>query len=159
MILQKILVATGDSPDSQKIFETGLTFAEKLGAKISFLHVLTPTPMGLELFDNPGMGTIAPMISDSAMARSTAEWQDYERFGIERLQLYAKQAQAHHVAAEIFQNFGDPGRVICETAADIAADLIVIGSHQKSRLSEILVGSTSSYVFHHAPCSVTIVRA
>ncbi len=157
-MLQKILIATGDSPDSQKVFETGLMLAEKLGATISLLHVLNPRQIGLELIDNPAMGSISPMVSDLAISRSQTEWQEEERLGMERLQLYAQQAQSHRVAAEILQNFGDPGRVICDTATAIAADLILIGSHQKSRLSEMLLGSTSSYVLHHAACAVMVVR-
>jgi nucleotide-binding universal stress UspA family protein len=92
------------------------------------------------------------------VTHSQTEWQDYERLGKQRLQLYAKQAQDRHIPVEILQNFGESGRVICDTARDLGADLIVIGSHQKSRLSEMLLGSTSSYVLHHAPCSVTVVR-
>ncbi|PSB46915.1 universal stress protein [Chamaesiphon polymorphus] len=158
-MLQKILIATGDSPEAQKIFETGLLLAEKLGAKIAILHVLNPMQTGLELVGNPALGGIAPTIAnDLSITRSQTEWQDYERLSTERLQLYAKQAQDRHVPAEILQNFGESGRVICDTARDLGADLIVIGSHQKSRLSEMLLGSTSSYVLHHAPCSVTVVR-
>ncbi|WP_310486789.1 universal stress protein [Chamaesiphon sp. VAR_69_metabat_338] len=156
--MQKILIATGDSPQSQHIFETGLMFAEKLGAQMAILHVISPMQTGLELGSNPGLGSISPIASDLAIARVQTEWQDEERLGTERLQLFAQQAQAQRVPAEILQNFGDAGRVICETATAVAADLIVIGSHQKSRLSEILLGSTSSYVLHHAPCSVMVVR-
>jgi nucleotide-binding universal stress UspA family protein len=157
-MLQKILIATGDSPEAQKIFETGLLLAEKLRAEIAILHVLNPIQTGLELVGNPALGGIAPIANDLNLTRSQTEWQDYERQGTERLQLYANQAQNHHVPAEILQNFGESGRVICDTARDLAADLIVIGSHQKSRLSEMLLGSTSSYVLHHAPCSVMVVR-
>ena len=39
-MLQKILIATGDSPESAEVFKSGLTLAEKYGAQISILHVL-----------------------------------------------------------------------------------------------------------------------
>lgn len=38
------------------------------------------------------------------------------------------------------------------------ADLIVVGSHGRKGLSEMLLGSVSNYVVHHAPCSVIIVH-
>lgn len=157
-MLQKILIATGDSPEAQKIFETGLLLAEKLGAEIAILHVLNPTQTGLELVGNSALGGIAPIANELSMTQSQTEWQDYERIGTQRLQLYVKQAQERHLQAESLQNFGESGRVICDTAKDLAADLIIIGSHQKSRLSEMFLGSTSSYVLHHAPCSVMVVR-
>ncbi|AFY96738.1 universal stress protein [Chamaesiphon minutus] len=157
-MLQKILIATGDSSEAHQIFETGLLLAEKLGAKIAILHVLHPVPTSLELVGNSSLMGISPIANDLNIQQSPTEGQDYERQGTERLQLYAKQAQNRQVPAEILQNFGESGRVICDTARDLAAELIVIGSHQKSRLSEMLLGSTSSYVLHHAPCSVMVVR-
>ncbi|WP_310483705.1 universal stress protein [Chamaesiphon sp. VAR_48_metabat_403] len=39
-MLQKILIATGDSPESAEVFKSGLTLAEKYGAQISILQVL-----------------------------------------------------------------------------------------------------------------------
>jgi nucleotide-binding universal stress UspA family protein len=157
-MLQTILIATGDSLESKNIFENGLLLAEKLGAKIAILHVLNPVPTSLELVSNSSLVGISPIANDLNVQQSQTEWPEYERSGTERLQLYAQQAQARQVSAEIFQNFGESGRVICDVAKDIAADLIVIGSHQKSRLSEMLMGSTSSYVLHHAPCSVIVIR-
>ena len=41
-MLQKILLAIGDSPDSERVFAAGLTLAEKLGAEMLILHVLDP---------------------------------------------------------------------------------------------------------------------
>ncbi|HQZ97301.1 MAG TPA: universal stress protein, partial [Pyrinomonadaceae bacterium] len=54
--------------------------------------------------------------------------------------------------------FGSPGSRIVETAEQIGADLIIIGSHGYRRWERILLGSVSSSVVHHAPCSVLVVR-
>ncbi|MFT3745181.1 MAG: universal stress protein [Pyrinomonadaceae bacterium] len=54
--------------------------------------------------------------------------------------------------------FGSPGSRIVETAEEIGADLIVIGSHGYKQWERILLGSVSSSVVHHAPCSVLVVR-
>lgn len=78
--------------------------------------------------------------------------------GIERLESYATETRARNITAEIFQNMGDAGRMICETAKNYSADLIVIGRNQRSVLSEIFLGSTSNYVLHHAPCSVMVIQ-
>lgn len=39
-----------------------------------------------------------------------------------------------------------------------SADAIVVGSHRRSVLDRMLLGSVSSYVVRHAPCSVLVVR-
>ncbi len=46
LMLQKILLAIGDSPESEKILASGLNLAEKFGSELLILHVLTP-PMVL----------------------------------------------------------------------------------------------------------------
>ncbi len=41
-MFEKILIAIGNSGESQIVLESGLTLAEKLGAKVLLLHVLSP---------------------------------------------------------------------------------------------------------------------
>ena len=54
--------------------------------------------------------------------------------------------------------FGSPDSRIVETAEEIAADLVVVGSHGYSRWERLLLGSVSDSVVHHSPCSVLVVR-
>ncbi|MGI8469559.1 MAG: universal stress protein [Pyrinomonadaceae bacterium] len=53
---------------------------------------------------------------------------------------------------------GSPESRIVETAEEIKADLIIIGSHGYNRWERLLLGSVSDSIVHHAPCSVLIVR-
>ncbi|MEV0353087.1 universal stress protein, partial [Nonomuraea sp. NPDC050680] len=39
------------------------------------------------------------------------------------------------------------------------ADLLVVGSHGRSAIGSIVLGSVSRGVLHHARCTVTVVRA
>jgi nucleotide-binding universal stress UspA family protein len=157
-VLQKILIATGDSPASAEVFKSGLTLAQKYGAQIAILHVLNLFQTGFEAVSNPFMGGTYPMMNDLAIQEYQKELKDREQQGMERLESYATQARARNIQAEIYQNIGDAGRTICETAKNYAADVIVMGRNQKSMLSEIFLGSTSNYVLHHAPCSVMIIH-
>jgi nucleotide-binding universal stress UspA family protein len=61
------------------------------------------------------------------------------------------------LSAEVL--FGTPESRIVETAEQIGADLIVIGSHGYNAWERLLLGSVSNSVVHHAPCSVMVVRA
>jgi nucleotide-binding universal stress UspA family protein len=156
-MLQKILIAIGDTPDSEKILEAGLMLAEKLGAQVLFLHVLNPLVQhDFESSGSPLLGGVLPMVDDQSIAQYLKEWQQYEKKGIERLETFAQQAIARNIKAEILQNWGDSAPLICAAAKNWSADLIVIGRNQQSFLSEIFLGSTSNYVLHNAPCSVMI---
>jgi nucleotide-binding universal stress UspA family protein len=157
-VLQKILIATGDSPESAEIFKSGLTLAEKYGTQISILHVLNLFQSGFDTVSNPFMGGSYPMMNDLVIQEYQKELQDREQWGMERLESYAREARAINIKAEIFQNMGDAGRMICETAKNYSADVIVMGRNQRSVLSEIFLGSTSNYVLHHAPCSVMVIQ-
>ena len=157
-MLQKILIATGDSPESAEVFKSGLTLAEKYGAQISILHVLNLFQNGFEAVSNPFMGGTYPMMNELVIQQYQQELKDREQQGMERLESYAKEATAKNIRAEIYQNIGDAGRTICETAKTYGVDVIVMGRNQKSMLSEMFLGSTSNYVLHHAPCSVLVIQ-
>ncbi|WP_238996619.1 universal stress protein [Paenibacillus pinistramenti] len=53
---------------------------------------------------------------------------------------------------------GDPGKIICKSAEQEQADLIVMGTRGLGLVSELLIGSVSHYVIQHASCPVTIVK-
>jgi nucleotide-binding universal stress UspA family protein len=53
---------------------------------------------------------------------------------------------------------GHPQTVIVDEARKWRADLIVLGSHGRTGLKRLLLGSVASSVLGHAPCSVEVVR-
>jgi nucleotide-binding universal stress UspA family protein len=53
---------------------------------------------------------------------------------------------------------GSPAHTICEVAREANADVIVLGSHGRTGLGRILIGSVSEHVVRHAPCPVLVVR-
>lgn len=53
---------------------------------------------------------------------------------------------------------GDPREAIVQTAKDEAADLVVVGSHGRSGIAKLVMGSVASHVVTHAPCSVLVVK-
>jgi nucleotide-binding universal stress UspA family protein len=163
-MIEKILVAIGDSPESQAVLSSGLTLAEKFGAEMLLLQIINPSaPTGF----SPLVGGIFPLaeplgtriVNDIAIEQYAKEWKESEQTGIARLRTYAEEAKERGVQAEVSQNFGDPGRMICEVAKSWSADTIVMGRRdRRSMLSEVFLGSTSNYVLHHAPCSVMVIQ-
>lgn len=69
---------------------------------------------------------------------------------IQRLQAVLPARVTAHLRA------GQPARSILQTAIDIDADLIVIGTHQRSRFETIFSGSVAERVLQYAHCPVLI---
>ena len=53
---------------------------------------------------------------------------------------------------------GDPAVAICAAAEEIGADLIVVGTHDRSAWARLWYGSVARHVASNAPCSVLVVR-
>ena len=53
---------------------------------------------------------------------------------------------------------GDVARTLCDVAAELGVDAIVVGSHARGRLGRLFHGSVSEHVVRHAPCPVLVVR-
>ena len=53
---------------------------------------------------------------------------------------------------------GEPGAAIVEAAVAEAADLVIVGTHGRSRVGRLVLGSVSDHVVRHAPCPILIVR-
>ena len=66
--------------------------------------------------------------------------------------------EAHEVEAEYISRTGDPSESIVAVAAEHAADLVVMGAYGHTKVRELVVGSTTDYAIHHAPCPVLLTR-
>ena len=70
-----------------------------------------------------------------------------------------KQAEAQGLGVTTHLKEGHAGEEILRLAREAGADLIVVGSHGKSNLDRILLGSVSSFVVGHSPVSTLVVRS
>lgn len=61
-------------------------------------------------------------------------------------------------ATEVRVLQGDARTALVEEAAKEGADLLVVGSHGRTGLAKLVMGSVASHVVTHAPCSVAVVR-
>ena len=52
---------------------------------------------------------------------------------------------------------GNPRKVIVETALQVVADVLIIGSHSKRGVLDIALGGTAQSIAHKAPCTVVMV--
>ncbi|MBX2865244.1 MAG: universal stress protein [Leptolyngbyaceae cyanobacterium MAG.088] len=155
---QKILVAIDNSTTAQQIFDQALALAKPLQAQLMLLHVLSVEEEGYpELPAIPSLHYY-PGLSDIPLDAYRQQWESYEQNGLDRLTQLAEQAQKVGVQVEIAQKSGSAGHLICELGQSWGADLIYMGSRGRAGLSELLLGSVSNFVMHHAPCSVLVMR-
>ncbi len=78
--------------------------------------------------------------------------------GKTQLRTFMAQHSLGHVTVETRAMLGDPFAVICRAAEDERVDLIVMGSHGRTGLSHVLLGSVAERVVRHAPCPVLVAR-
>lgn len=53
---------------------------------------------------------------------------------------------------------GDPREAIVDAARTMGVDLVIVGSHGRTGLGKLLMGSVASHVVTHAPCTVMVVK-
>lgn len=63
------------------------------------------------------------------------------------------------VGVELMARAGTPGETICEVAASMPADVIVMGTNGHGGFRRAMVGSTSDHVVRHAVCPVLVQGA
>ncbi|MDH6098966.1 universal stress protein [Anabaenopsis sp. FSS-46] len=155
---QKILVAVDQSETSQYVFEQGVFLAKASDAELMLLHVLSPLedPYLSPVFTQPD--TIYPSVQTAPVESYMREWEELKKQRLDWLRSLSDTATNAGVKAGFTQNLGDAGRIICEVARNLPADLIIVGRRGRTGISEFLLGSVSNYALHHAPCSMLIVQ-
>jgi nucleotide-binding universal stress UspA family protein len=159
-MFNKILVALDTSTSARSVFEEALALAKAFQANLTLLHVLFKGEEG-----SPDISLISSSEYYLGLGMSTEileiqqkRWEDFVNRKAEMLRNLAEEAIAAGVTAEFSQNPGIPGHTICEFARNGKFNLIVLGRKGRSGLPELLLGSVSNYVMHHAPCSVLTVQ-
>ncbi|MEO1126951.1 MAG: universal stress protein [Cyanobacteria bacterium J06639_16] len=159
MMFNKILIALDLDDIHADLFDKAVTLARATGANLMLLSVLTPEGDGsLALPAYSGLAYYPLELNESVWNNYQQRRREYEAKGLKLLRDYTDQAMSIGVHTEFTQVFDSPGRAICDLAKTWQADLVMVGSHGRTGLSEMFLGSVSNYVMHHAPCSVLVVH-
>jgi len=148
--MQRILVAVDFSPESEAAIRTAFTFARAFDAVITLLHVHElPTMMN-------GIVPGADSAADAQLLHAAAEAQLASLR--ERLRERDPRALEGGITIETVVEGGLPAEVILERAKSGAFDLVVMGTHGRSGLRRLLVGSVAEAVIRGALCPVLTVH-
>jgi nucleotide-binding universal stress UspA family protein len=130
--MKKILCPIDFSTASQAAMRTAERLATALGGEMVLLH--------------------ATGLVDDDKERLALE-------GVEALrEMHAFRLKSSGIISETVVHPGPPGEVICWFAEHGQCDLIVMGTHGRTGLSHLFLGSVAEYVVRHARCPVMTVR-
>lgn len=143
--LRRIVYASDFSPASRRAFAVATEFAREHRAALTIVHVLMPLLPG-----GPDVPVSAATLNE--IERGTRLWA--ERQG-QRLAAKARKAGVKAVATV---EQGDPSAEILRVARRVRAGLIVIGTHGRTGLPRLVLGSVADRVVRTATCPVLTVR-
>lgn len=75
----------------------------------------------------------------------------------QKIEDYIAPLKAEGLEVTTMLRVGHPRSVIVEMAAELKADVLVIGSHSKRSLFDISLGGTAKYLSHHVSCAAVLV--
>jgi nucleotide-binding universal stress UspA family protein len=155
-MFQKILVPLDRSPQAHEVLATALNIAQANHSQLMLFHALDwDFHLGLGSFDALEMETDL----SGAFAKFQQSQVDEKLSEIRHwLKGYVNQAATQSIPVESRCALGHPGPLIRDLAEEWKSDLIVLGRRGLGGVAEMLLGSVSSYVLHHVPCSVLVVQ-
>jgi nucleotide-binding universal stress UspA family protein len=144
MTFKKLLCPTDFSPGAQHATRVAARIAAELGAELVVAHVWQPPRFAY--------GGADPLPAE-VFQRIARERQDCLAAAASQLTGFGARSVTTRVLA------GVPWEQIIDILADDEAfDLVVMGTHGRTGISRVLLGSVTEKVVRHAPCSVVATR-
>ncbi len=133
-----ILHPTDFSENSEFAFRLACALARDYKARLVLLHVLPP-----------------PMVIYAGGPVPAETWPSVEQA---EEKLHQLEGKAHRVRVESQVMEGDPVDMILRAAKETNSDVIVMGTHGRTALARLLMGSVAEAVLRKAPCPVLTVK-
>ena len=138
--MKKILIAHDGSKSSEKALKQAFEIADKFGSSVTVISVV-PELYLTELMEMDRLRILETLTEEAQKIMD---------------KIKTKTVGSRPVKTIVAQ--GNPAEEILETAKKIKADLIVTGSHGRHGAQKFLLGSVSSKIVDHAPCTVLVVK-
>jgi nucleotide-binding universal stress UspA family protein len=141
---KRILVPVDFSEPSTRALMHAIAMAEQFGASLDVLHVV-PNPY---VDDPAGLYLPVPVTYVNDLMNDARK----------RLDALLDSVDHQRLRARPIVKAGDPLRHVVEYARNESMDLIVLGTHGRSGVAHLLLGSVAERVVRTAPCPVLTVR-
>lgn len=152
--LNKVLVAMDYSPSAQKIAETGYALAKTMNAEVVLLHVVTDAAYYSTPEYSPIMGFTG---FSGATVMNVIDVEKVKKASMEFLEKTREHLDDEHIKVVVEESMGDTAQVILDAARKQRANLIVMGSHSRRWLEQVLLGSVTESVLHHTSIPLFII--
>ncbi len=150
--MKKILIALDYDPSAEQIAKTGYELAKAMDAEAVLIHIIADALYYSSLEYSPVMGytgfsspDMVPLVNMDELKTASLE--------------YLEQTKKHlnDDSIQVIVGEGDCADAILDAAAEINADVIVLGSHSRRGLDKILMGSISEKVLHHSSIPLLMI--
>jgi nucleotide-binding universal stress UspA family protein len=150
--MKKVLIALDYDPSAQKVAESGYFMAKSMGAETTLLHIITDPVYYSSTEYSPITGYTGFM--------------DTGQLAYDNIETLEKASQhfLDHVKKHLDDNDiltlvkeGDLGDAILKAAKKMHADVIVMGSHSRRWLENIVIGSVTEKVLRHTNIPLFII--
>lgn len=143
-IAKRFLVPTDFSLGARRAAEVGINLADSFGGRMFFLHAFDPTPWYNYPCDEATLGVVT--LPELTMDDIEDDWVSF-----------LGSLPTPSVPWEARTKEGRPADTIMEYADEIAADLIIMGSHGRTGLEHMLLGSVAEEVVRRASAPVLTI--
>ena len=142
MLFGHILVPVDFSPDSRRALEIASEVAQRLGSELHLLNALglRSYPFGAEYLTDQAS---AP--SEGAAYDELARWKD--------------EFVPSGLTAQLHVRPEEPSAAIAAAVRELKVSLIVMGTHGRSKLDTLILGSVAAHTVRTASCPVLTVRS
>lgn len=138
--IRTILVPTDFSESAEQALQVAASLARDHKSKLVLMTSPPPQPQ--------------PPISDIYIP----EFGDVRLIEESKRQLKSLADNLPEFSVETRLLVGSPGPSIVVAAQECQADMIVMGTHGRTGLSRLIMGSVADYVLRHAPCPVLTIK-
>ena len=150
--MKKILIALDYDPTAQKVAEEGYELAKTMGAEVILLHVISDAVYYSSVDFSPIMGFTGYMNTNPLDLNTIEVLKDATLKFLDKTRTHLGDTNIRTIVAE-----GDFADSILATAKSVHADIIVLGSHSRKWLENIVMGSVTEEVLRHTTKPLFIV--
>lgn len=140
----RLLCATDFSEPAVRAEDEAVRLAQRLNAEVIYVHVAVETP----LYGEQPIGGVD----------TRAIYEAQRRWAVDALAARVERAHAGGVLARQMLRVGTPVDEVLAAAREEKVDMIVIGTHGRTGLDRLLLGSVAERIVRRASCPVLTVR-
>lgn len=139
--IKKVLIALDYNPTAQKVAEIGYAFAASMNAEITLLHIISDPVYYSSTEYSPIMGFTGLMDIGAVRFETVEDLKKASQHFLDKTKKHLKDESILTLVKE-----GEFAESILNAAKKIHADVIVMGSHSRGWLENMLIGSVSEKV-------------